>query len=187
MSEHSTDREKHLQRNLKFLLAVIPNKDAELEFDEVSADFFDRIEDYVGEIELIFMQLGKVNGQLNRAFRSGAARLLQDKSKTLNMATRVFISDLVREPPISRINKQSTLVRDVLIIWALMILKEMGRKPTANEATRDGSSGSQALFEHLVTVRNLTFADSKTTIEKRWSERRACFERIGLSHLIPSD
>lgn len=187
MSANAGNREYHLKRSLEFLLSVIPNKDAELEFDEFSAGFFDRLESHVGEVELILMQLGKQNQQLNQSFRCGAARLLQDNSKNLNMATRVFISDLVREPPVSRVNKQSTLVRDVLIIWALMILKEMGRNPTANDAIRDGSSGSQYIFEHLVTVRKLTFADSKTTIEKRWSKRQACFDKIGLSHLIVSD
>jgi hypothetical protein len=177
----------HLLKNLEVILEVIPNKDAELEFDEFEANFFNLLETGIGNFELTFMQLGKFNEQLNAAFRKGAARLLQDSSIQLNMGTRVFISDLLRSAPIIKRNEQSTLVRDILIIYAVLSLEHMGYRPTKGIGTStEKPSGCEVVFEYLTERRGLTFAKSEETIYKIWSKRGDRFLQIGLDHLLPA-
>jgi hypothetical protein len=162
-----------------------------MEVTQVPERFFDFTEQENWSLQLVIMQLSKHDYQLNKVFRHELAKRLQDFDQQVSPAIRVFISDLIQVAPITKANKKATLVRDVLIIWALMILKILGTKPTINEATIEATqgekiSGSQLVFEAL-HERQIGFADSAKTIEKIWERRYKRFQQIDCEHLLPSD
>ena len=183
----SDDRERNLQSVLYYILDIVPERDLSLEGVEFLPKFFDAT-NLVPEkwrIQLIFMQLAKFEYHTDKAARSSVRRLLCDFKHELSPAVRVFASDLIDLPPIKKPKKNTTLARDILIIMALIILKEIGTDPTMNEATQsDDPSGSKVVFDYLKNVRELRFPKNEKTIESIWSDRPNRFKQIGLGEFV---
>jgi len=176
---------KAMRENLKILLNIIPNKDADIELGDVPLSFFSIKQDENYSIQLVFMQLAKKNSQFNLAFRSALRGILVDEAQTLTLPTRIFISDLLAVAPIQKRDWRLTLVRDVLIIWAIMILKEAGYTPTRNKNHQgDILTGCQIVYEYLISERDLDFFDMVETIHSIWDNRERRFRTLELDHLL---
>lgn len=105
------------------------------------------------------------------------------------MSVRIFLSDLLAMDELPKLNKKSVLVRDILVIYAIVYLQKLGFTPTKNLESKSDShrrkvTACQIVFEELV-ARGLEFADSASTIEKIWSRRRVRFKKIELDEFLP--
>mgnify|MGYP000073653742 CR=1 FL=1 len=176
-------RTKNLKSNLYQILNIVPERDVLIELEGLSPEFFEatNLDPQKWQFELVFMQLAKYEYHFGKAARYAVRTMLCDFDCTLTPAVRVFASDLLDLAPITAPKENTTLVRDILIIMALRILKELGHNPTRNEASKgDHLSGSQIVFEYLCIERKFTFAENATTISRIWSNRRKRFEAIDL-------
>ena len=179
-SPQSEQRRRNLKANLQAILGIVPERDELLEYDTLRPEFFREIGGGIS-FQLVIMQLSFFDARLSQTARSSVARLLQDPDFEQTMVFRIFASDLIQAAPVQKSHSKATLVRDVLVIAAILILQKLGTEPTKNEGTgSDRISGSQYVFEHLVG-RGLEFADSAKTIEKIWTRRYERFEKLGLN------
>jgi hypothetical protein len=170
---------------IEWIFDVMAERDADFEFQRFPPSVLNFSANDQSGVHLVFMQVSKQNAKLNEAFRHAAKTLLMDEDLKLQMPAKAFISDLIDMPPVTNENRKSTLFRDILIIWAIAILREMGFRPTKNETTMsDEASACEAVFAVLQN-RNMKFANQVETINKIWSKRRARFLKIGLEHLAP--
>lgn len=180
-------REKNLRAHLNVILDIIPEKDVHLEGLEFSRAFFmvGQTSDPPSPVNLVFMQLAKFEYHFNNAARDAVRRMLCDFDYELPHSMRVFASDLIDIAPIKASKKNTTMARDVLIIMALLILRELGHNPTKNEATdSEKRSGAEIIFEHLRSKRDLRFSENAKNIEGIWSDRYKRLEKLGLSELL---